>query len=326
MKPIRLGLLVLLGFLATAFAGNSGSDATDVRKLLRYADLYGVAVQGSSLWAVGAKGSIFHSPDLGGRWEMQPSGVKNELYAVCFADAQQGWAVGRLGVILHTADGGRRWEVQQRATPDRETNLLNVHFVNREKGWAVGEWAEIVSTSDGGRTWSRASLGEDKFLYGVHFVDENYGWVVGEAGLIAHTKDGGRSWAKQVSPEKEKSLFAVYFSDREKGWACGIDGILLGTRDGGNTWLRVPGVPAQESLYAMEYVGDQLIAIGKKGRVLRWKESDGSEAWSAAHGLPAVYHWLMALSRSGSNAAIVGAKGTILVSRDGGASWRFAGS
>ena len=45
-------------------------------------------------WAVGDRGTIWHTADSGRTWALQPSGVAGRLNSVCFVDSQRGWAAG----------------------------------------------------------------------------------------------------------------------------------------------------------------------------------------------------------------------------------------
>ncbi|MBW2369083.1 MAG: hypothetical protein JRH15_14490 [Deltaproteobacteria bacterium] len=282
-------------------------------------DLYGVDARGDHIWAVGGGGLVFYSSDSGKSWELQDTGITNELFSVSFVDVMNGWAVGRFGVIVHTSNGGKTWKVQRKETHETRGNLYKVQFIDKNTGWAAGEWSVIARTNNGGNTWVDSSLGEDIFLYGMCFVDSENGWVVGEKGTIARTFDGAETWNRVASPEGEKSLYAVCFKDQQKGWACGIDGMILWTDNGGENWKRVQNVPRQESLYDIGCAGDKLWAIGMNGIMV---VSDNGLKWNIGSKEPLTYRWLMNIVQTDSGRLIIGgAGGTILISSNGGKSW-----
>ena len=115
-------------------------------------------------WAVGDRGTIWHTDDGGRRWYLQPSNVSCRLESVHFIDRATGWAAGgyshpythtSTGVLLLTRDGGRHWS--------RADNLLpaldEVRFFNHEHGWAVGRSSAMFASGvfvsdDGGRSWT----------------------------------------------------------------------------------------------------------------------------------------------------------------------------
>ena len=127
-------------------------------------------------WIVGDKRTVLATQDGGRNWEFLTRGSNKRheeqygqqlrtgdeplhtflLYALHFADAENGWIVGDLGAILHTNDGGRTWKHQRGGAtqlPGADVVLLGVHFVNSQLGWAVGEFGTIWHTTNSGRTW-----------------------------------------------------------------------------------------------------------------------------------------------------------------------------
>lgn len=318
---IRCWLLTVLFSVCCCFAKVEASENRSLTvKKMHDTDLYGVDAHGDNIWAVGVGGLVFYSPDSGKSWQLQYTGISNELFSVSFVDENSGWAVGRFGVIVHTSDGGRSWKVQRNETPETKGNLYKVQFIDKNTGWAVGEWSAIVSTSDGGKTWIDSSLGEDKFLYGMCFVDSENGWVVGEKGIIARTSDGGKTWARQETLEGEKSFYGVCFRDQNKGWVCGIDGLILRSEDGGENWQRARTSSISEtSLYDVGCAGDKLWAVGMNGVMI---VSDNGLQWDIGVKEPLTYQWLMNIAQTGSGRIIIGgARGTVLISSNGGESW-----
>ena len=115
-------------------------------------------------WAVGDRGTIWHTEDGGRRWVLQHARADFTLHDVHFVDRQRGWAVGEMvqpftwrsiGVVLKTSNGGGRWTVVP--APSLPA-LRGVHFVSPTEGIAVGDVSSIcpmgiVESRDGGRTW-----------------------------------------------------------------------------------------------------------------------------------------------------------------------------
>jgi photosystem II stability/assembly factor-like uncharacterized protein len=101
--------------LQTADLGKSWQTPRgDLPRVAEQFDFRAVEVVGSHVWIAGAPGGrVFHSPDGGGAWEPQSTGVSIPIESLAFTDAQHGWAVGSLGVILATDDGGATWRRQR---------------------------------------------------------------------------------------------------------------------------------------------------------------------------------------------------------------------
>lgn len=98
------------------------------------------------------------SAAFAGIWEVQNSGVKDNLNGVTFVNDQLGWAVGRNNTILHTADGGKTWK-RQLERKEGGSEFAAVLFTSPTEGWARTSILDtIMHTSNGGRTWEKMTL------------------------------------------------------------------------------------------------------------------------------------------------------------------------
>ncbi|WP_254074233.1 YCF48-related protein [Burkholderia sp. S171] len=153
---------------------------------------------------------------------------------------------------------------------------------------AVGEHGIVLLSDDGGRTFRQAKqVPAAATLSAVYFVDSRHGWAVGQWGVILATIDGGENWTLQRSDTSvDQPLFSVYFKDANQGWAVGLWSLLLATDDGGRNWhvSKLPPPPGG----------------GKADRNLFKFFGD----------------------RSGT-LFIAGEQGTVLRSRDAGATWEY---
>lgn len=227
-------------------------------------------------------------------WEVRDP----DLYGVA---SRAGWvfAVGYWGTVLRSADGGATWS--RRPTPTRET-LFDVSFADERHGWAVGENGVVLRSTDAGDTWTRQEIrieeeGELRplglHLFGVAALSQDEAWAVGDLGALFRVRDGER-WERVTLPEavfadgetSERIFNAVDFYDREHGWIVGEFGTVLRTTDGGETWS---GERRFEEVPSDLYLFD-------------------------------VTHF------DASLVVAVGLAGQVLVSRDGGASWKPSSS
>jgi photosystem II stability/assembly factor-like uncharacterized protein len=278
---------------------------------------------------------------------------------VFFLDEDTGWAVGSRSfipehtgqVILHTADGGLTWKTQYEQAPLFDLfsvfRLDSVYFVDDETGWAVGRseydesndphWA-ILYTSDGGLHWEEQGqeLCEDVSpeFFAVQFLDGLHGWALDKghydrdndmhALFLAHTTDGGATW-EWVSTEITGSMsvgFAlvqgdVAFTDEQHGWAVGGLGKVIYTGDGGVHWERQDFAEDWRRLFAIEMLDNQEGWIGGEGL---FHTRDGGAHWTMEDvdigGDVQDVQFVDAL-----NGWLAGARGRILVTRDGGDTW-----
>jgi photosystem II stability/assembly factor-like uncharacterized protein len=306
------------------------SQAADIAKEPAFQEnFYGVQILDDQAWIVGYYGTILHSKDEGMRWEVQTSATRSALFRVRFVSAEQGWISGSYGTVLHTADGGRKWTARSTGTTE---HLLGLDWADEKVGWTVGSRGAVLRTVDGGRSWSDLSLPEDLILSSVSFVTPAVGWAAGEFGVIYQTRDGGKSWRKQQSPVEvsfasgeSRNLFALLFSDSQRGWAFGLDGVILSTKDGSRWEVArrngdAPGVARRHHLFAAAAFNGRLWAVGERGTLLQ-APSDGKAWHQSRAGIPPVSLNGIAFGKNGFG-LIVGNRGVILRTRDGGATWR----
>lgn len=298
------GLWILFVSTLALLAPDGASAAARLKD-----SVYGVAALGpQSAVVVGTFGSIMTTTDGGKTWERHDSGTNEPIFSVEMADAQNGWAVGASGLILHTADGGKTWTRQ--TSPLKEPrHLFKVAAIDANTAWAVGDWGAIVATSDGGKTWENRSLGiltvktadtpdrqtmlltEDVILNDVRFPDAQHGYIAGEFGTLLATADGGKTWMRR-DLGTDQTIFGMDFATADRGWIVGIDGMVMQTTDAGVTWTVQNGSRERQMLDDVDF----LAAMDKPG--------------------------LYAVSVEGQYGVIVGDAGALLVSNDGGNTWK----
>ena len=192
---------------------------------------------------------------------------------------------------------------------------------------AVGERGQIL-LSDNGRDWRQAKVPLRSTLTAVSAVGSDV-WAVGHDGVILHSGDAGENWDIQrrdtwaAAPDGAEHelrqgvpLLDVLFIDAGNGIAIGAYSLLLRTTDGGRTWTGGRIAVAGESAPAAA------AAPAKDDEIV--VEDESSDVFSAedlAIGQESDPH-LNAIARTGSGAyVIVGERGAVFRSRDGGAQW-----
>jgi photosystem II stability/assembly factor-like uncharacterized protein len=159
--------------------------------------------------------------------------------------------------------------------------------------------------------------------------------LAGESGIILTSTDAGQSW-KQADVPVSVTITGLSFPSSRSGWAVGHSGVILATTDGGQTWVRqldgrqlakmldqeggapqpvVAGDPFLDVHFVDEKNG---FAVGAFGLIVRTQ--DGGRTW-----LPWRSHLpnpdgnhLYGVRSVGSDLYIVGERGAIYASNDGG--------
>lgn len=196
-----------------------------------------------------------------------------------------------------------------------------------ERYVAVGERGHVLVSADGAQWTQSANVPLRGTLTATTAVGASV-WAVGHDGVILHSADAGDTWSVQrrdpwrVTGDEDDEpdlrtgvpLLDVLFTDADNGIAIGAYSLYLTTADGGRTWTgsRIP-VNGEDAAAGAAKAIEDAAGLG-----------NGSDIFSAEElriGQESDPH-LNAIARTGSGAlVIVGERGAVFHSRDGGASW-----
>ncbi|MFL6257378.1 MAG: YCF48-related protein [Pyrinomonadaceae bacterium] len=245
-----------------------------------------------------------------------------------FLDHNHGLAVA--GALLETKDGGKSWT--QKHAPQGEL-YYSMSFVNEETGWLVGTTINadtglnplILKTTDGGRRWQKQVLtdlpqesnGQPVYLTRINFCDPDVGWASGP-NVIIRTVDGGETWQVKYLNNGAVRVADVVCINANSSYAVGDNGVILTTNNGGDDWIN------QES--------------GTKANLLRVRSFD-TTLWLLANDATVLhmptggrgiqlqkldfYGTVRDIYFKNSDGWIVGTKGTIFHTDNGGKTWRM---
>ena len=290
-------------------------------------------------WAVGDRGTIWHTEDGGKHWHLQESNVACRLDSVDFIDRQTGWAAGgsshpythtSSGVLLRTSDGGRHWSEGPKLLLPA---LKRVRFFNPRRGWAIGGSSAmfpsgVFLSDDGGRSWDPLHGERTGGWRGGDLLDPGTGALAGRSGTAAIVRQ------RRIEPA-QSSRFGLRgiagielvpeIEPRIYGWLIGQGGLVMMTADLGTTWQTPPGdlpegVATEFDFAALEVRGPKAWIAGSPGtRILH--SPDAGHTWLAVptgQNLP-----IEALCfADDEHGWAVGQMGTILATTDGGKSWK----
>ncbi|WOH37993.1 YCF48-related protein [Thalassotalea fonticola] len=224
--------------------------------------------------------------------------------------------------------------------------MLDIAKISDSSLIAVGDKGHILISNDG-IDWQQQPVPVNSSLNRVSFINEQQGWAVGHDSVILTTSDGGSNWAIQnYQPEKERPLFDIMFFDDKHGIAVGAYGVFYRTKDAGKTWveefhLELVNVDDQEYLLELKVedeefyleeiasilphfnrllsVGNELYLAGEIGMLA--KSLDQGQTWQL---LDEIYmgSFFDIAQVSESKLLVVGLRGNMFTSKDGGAQWQ----
>ena len=321
---VAVGLMAHVAFSADATSRAMRDDASLV-------DVCFIDAQQG--WAVGDRGTIWHTSDGGARWQLQESGVECRLTSVQFLDAQHGWVAGggsapfshvSNGVLLRTRDGGQTWtSIPQQLIG----SVLRLKFVDGPRGWALCTpnglcGGGVLTTDDGGHDWSPSPQQTLSPWSCGDFIDLKRGAVAALGGAAATIQRGEFRPSRYDGGLRRPAV--IQLSADGHGFLAGEGGLLLTTRDGGAHWLppagALPAAAAEINFHAIALAGDNVWLAGSPGAVVL-RSADRGATW---HLLPTGTTLPIAALTfvDPEHGWAVGALGQILATTDGGRTWQ----
>ena len=272
MKLIKsrlgIGAAMLVGLLSMPAMGAEFADPLDrmasASPLAAHNLLNGLSRAGERIVAVGQRGHILVSGDVGKSWAQATVPVSSDLVAVHFVSATKGWAVGHDGVVLASKDGGATW-----------TRQFDGRSAGRQMAAAYAKGDPALAAA----AQRFADQGPDNPFLDVWFADENTGFVVGAFNLIFRTDDGGKSWQPWFDRTDNPNFFNLY-AIRKIGddlYIAGEQGLLL-KLDSQAGRFRAIATPYKGSYFGITGKRGALIVHGLRGNVYR--SGDGGVSWA----------------------------------------------
>lgn len=238
------------------------------------------------------------------------------LYVVRFVSRKTGWIAGQDAVLLATQDGGDTWQLRK---PPLTGELRSIDFLTPTQGWIAGQRG-VLTTVDGGVSWTPLDSAPRGECSMVRLASPQRAWLLVRSTLHL-TNDAGKTWTP-LEGSLPENFHSVSGPDRSDFW-FGHEGSLrsaqgLAPRDekkgsGGSRSSWGSEILSCASLGRSEYV-----TVGAGGLIL--KSVEGGKPWkrSASGSSGTLYD----VAFAGRNLGwAVGSRGTILGTRDGGATW-----
>jgi photosystem II stability/assembly factor-like uncharacterized protein len=273
--------------------------------------------------------NIYTFKDFAG-WKNQSSGVNKSLNAIYFVNKQQGWVVGKDGIILHSTDGGITWRKQNSHTDEM---LNSVYFLDENIGWVAGGSIRngkmrspyLAKTMDGGSDWVKINIPYSQaILTDILFTDSLSGWLSGytrDSTFLLYSSDAGAFWIRKYGDISDKKILDIESIDKYNIWVAG-ENILIFTSDGGESWNRF--IPTSDIvLTSIDFVNyDYGWLVGWGGMIQRYNSSSDTLKWYPQVA-PVISDFYDVRFINSSRGWVVGGKGTVLFTVNGGNNWDY---
>ncbi|MCF2490273.1 oxidoreductase [Dyadobacter sp. CY347] len=260
----------------------------------------------------------FLAPQLAlAQWKVIDINAKVHMRAVHAVSPTTCWIGGSGGTILKTVNGGKKWLTSKVAGAD-SLDFRDIHAFNKDvavamsAGEAQKDKAKIYRTEDGGLTWSLVyqTTQNGVFLDGIDFWDKNKGICLGDPIdgklFILTTEDGGKSW--QELPVEKRPVAelgeACFAASGTSILVTGKDKVYIGT--GGSKMARV--FRSADYGHSWEVSATPLPAGPTSGIF-------GLRFWSKNSGIAV----------GGDYKKTTDSTQNVLVTRDGGITWKLMG-
>jgi photosystem II stability/assembly factor-like uncharacterized protein len=268
-------------------------------------------------------------PRMIARWDVQPTGVNDDLTTVYFVNENLGFAAGKNNTIIRTTDGGKTWKrlLERREGGPEYDQLI---FINEKEGW-LREHDALLHTTDSGDTWQAAAKLSRQMDYGY-----GAGSAVGSSWFqldpehtgvgLYRTDDGGKIWQK-AGEVPENSYQDLFFFDAKHGWVVGryLKKSIAYTTDGGATWTGITQEVSETTnkiRFASPTTG---WAFGKNGSFVL-ASSDGGKTWKQQPtGLPD-YRPPVDISVLSERQVFICTTEAVLSTSNGSDSWKVIGN
>jgi photosystem II stability/assembly factor-like uncharacterized protein len=225
--------------------------------------------------------------------------------------------------LYTSADGGVTWRIESIDTAGWTINAT--HFIDNATGWIVGASGLVLFTSDGGYTWRKLARPTRYPLEYVNFVNSQVGYVAAgmeTGGQVFRTADGGRSWRSVFEDTGLCNIFDLVALSENTVILAVNDDYLLRTEDGGLTWTQIETIDGASGFTLG--AGNRVWLAGENGGL--YYSGDQGKTWQRPSNLPQeviTQKWNSIAFADSKRGIIVGNKGAVAVTYDGGVSWKL---
>src|SRR3954452_13360525 len=273
-------------------------------------------------YAVGAANTVLKTTDGGETWDPKPvpdtipagdlTSIRCSNPSTCIAATDGG------DRVVRTTNGGNGYSAFSPAAQ----KIFALSFTGPNKGVAVGEnGTTVISTNLNAGSPSFVPVSDQPLAGSFSRLRSGSTSLVlapGQSGKLTRSTDGGRHWSTIQLPTSE-DLRDVWFIDDRVGFALDAGGAVFRTLEGGNGWGAIGGGGDvhPNALHAIDQ--NVVLLFGPKG--VRRSTSSITPSFDPVESKVASAATLTDYDVGGAAIFAYSRRG-VIVSRDGGASWK----
>lgn len=257
--------LVVAALVVFAFSPRSDQGLQDLDMDLGKVQINDLVRFDDRLVAVGERGTIILSEDMGDTWKKIHSDRELPVTLTGISSYGNGLllVVGHDGVLLRSEDAGESWTKILHSEESGDP-LLGTWSADGMSIFAYGSFGRFLRSSDAGLSWEELELD----IHGEHLNDfagdqERLQMMVGEMGLVLRSDNHGQDWDR-IEPFYRGSLFGIAHLQDSTWVTYGMRGHVFVTHDDGETWAQIE-LPHRLPLYGHAEEADGIIIVGTGG-------------------------------------------------------------
>jgi len=184
----------------------------------------------------------------------------------------------------------------------------------------VGSAGVVVISTDNGETWSRQILSAYPPLIDVVACPDSSYAALDFNHHIWLSNDNAKTWIKKPIDSTEVPQ-AMTCDSNNQIWVVASFSTILSTADQGDNW-NTHSLGEDLMLTSLQFINETTaIASGEFGTIL--KSSDAGKTWEQMESLPGEFYPQASYFRDSETGWVVGLRGKVLHTNDGGNSWQF---
>lgn len=282
---------------------------------------------------IGGDSSIFLKTTNGGaNWViMPPPGTGNNYYAGVYMQSAnniyltQGYTggVSGYGEILYSTNGGNNWTLQLLTQYD----MFSITFINANTGFAVGNGAvsgnDSLYKTTNGISWSPVSVPAIGLMTYVYFYNSSTGFICSmSSDNILRTSNSGQNWSIVATNAGQNRVNQIVMADANTCYGVSDNGTFMKSTNAGLNWVSQSYGTLHGISLAFISASTGFIVSGKEStqEYNITKTTNSGSSWTSVMSGTGKMYWAIGFINS-STGWIVGDKGSILKTTNGGGVW-----